>query len=135
MTDHLALALEDIEAKIATLTDLRDKLHWFRREFPRTAASMVPIETAVAGKGHQARRAAASVRGVQADRAGALATRLVAAVTAAGGEIKVSALRAQLKGSNTVPQIQRAITALLKDGQLEKRGWRVAVPGAAKEEL
>jgi len=41
-TDYIALAIEDLEAKIAVLTDLRDKLVTFRREWPHTAASMVP---------------------------------------------------------------------------------------------
>lgn len=42
MTDHIALAIEELAAKIAVLTDLHDKLVSFRREWPHTAAAMTP---------------------------------------------------------------------------------------------
>jgi hypothetical protein len=44
MSEHVAGMIADCEGKIATLTDIVEKLRWFQREFPHTAAAVVPVE-------------------------------------------------------------------------------------------
>lgn len=40
MSEHIENAIADCESKIAQLTDLVEKLRWFQREFPHTAAAI-----------------------------------------------------------------------------------------------
>jgi hypothetical protein len=44
MSEHIDRAIAEFEATIVKLTGLIENLRWFQREFPHTAAAVVPIE-------------------------------------------------------------------------------------------
>jgi hypothetical protein len=41
---HVQQTIDDSEQKIAALTDVVEKLRWFQREFPYSAAAVAPAE-------------------------------------------------------------------------------------------
>lgn len=43
MTTHVSEVIAYFKSKVVELTDLIEKLEWFQREFPHTAAAVVPI--------------------------------------------------------------------------------------------
>lgn len=142
MTDHVALAIEEIDQTIARLTDVRDKLRWFRQEFPHTAAAMVPVVETADRAG--AVRAAAGVTVTpplrSRDHASAGATlddldaRILQTIAALGGvRLKAGPLLKKLKISR--PALARHVKALVDAGRLEKHGQRMSLPGRAKEGL
>jgi hypothetical protein len=50
MSAHLEATIADCESKIRQLTGLVENLRWFQREFPHSAAAIVPIGPAKAGR-------------------------------------------------------------------------------------
>lgn len=44
MSEHVAGMIADCESKIHQLTDIVEKLRWFQREFPHTAAAIMPAD-------------------------------------------------------------------------------------------
>jgi hypothetical protein len=43
MSEVVSAMIADCEGRIAALTDMLEKLRWFQREFPHTAAAIVPV--------------------------------------------------------------------------------------------
>lgn len=124
MSEHITAAITEISGQIDRLITLKEGLEWFAREFPRTAAEM-SLDPA---RRRTDRAGATRAPGPLDDQA-----RILDAVRAAGGEIKAGLLAKQLQ--MTRPALKRLVKPLIKAGQLEKRGWRVAVPTPAKEDL
>jgi hypothetical protein len=104
MTDSIALAIEELSGKIAVLTDLRDKLVTFRREWPHTAAAMVPVAVAPAPR-PSTTRAAPSIA-VDPEQA------ILDTLKAGGGSIKPGELARALDLSPVA--MRRAIAPLLQ---------------------
>lgn len=49
MSEHVQRTIDDLKARRATLDDVIDKLEWFQREFPHTAAGLVATGTGTGG--------------------------------------------------------------------------------------
>jgi hypothetical protein len=101
MSEHLQHTIDDLKTKRATLDDVIDKLEWFQREFPRTAAAVTQKKATKTGTDQGPRQLVARGRRDDEKRSAILET-----LRRHGGVMKPRDLAKALKLSLTVLRYQ-----------------------------